>query len=344
MGGALPYLGTTPHLDSVRSLATNRVAFVIIGIVCTSVFAGAHRRNQRRNTSLIRTALVLILWSCAFGVVTSMAANLARYAAGGTYLGGWTALGGTVSAVVVFLAWSACYLAANAHADMERERENTLQAQAKAQEAQLNALRGQINPHFLFNALNSIQALIVEDRQLAQVAVEKLAILLRHSLRQTDGDVTSVAEEMDGIGEYLALEKIRFEEKLVVETEVASGVDRVRVPGFLFQPLVENAIKYGMRTSAMPLRVRIRATAKDDSVCFEVANTGKWISPEVSKRNGAHATGGRGLQLVRDRLALSYPGRHRFRRTSQDGWVTQRIEIDRVAERGMRAVSSPAGR
>jgi two-component system LytT family sensor kinase len=340
--GALPYVGTVPHLDSVRSLAASRMAFVVVGIASTAVLRLVHQRDRRMHTSLVRVMLLVILSSYMFATVAVVAANLARYAAGGLYLGGWAVFGGTVTASMVFLAWNASYFAVNLRTDMEREKENALLAQAKAQEAQLAALRGQINPHSLFNALNSIQALIAEDHRLAQFAVERLAILLRYSLRQTNGGTASVSEELDGIGEYLALEKIRFEEKFVVAMEVEPGVEQVQIPGFLFHPLVENAIKHGMQTSAMPLRLSIRAVMGENSLRFEVSNTGTWIERERPLDSNPGA--GIGLQLVRERLALAYPGHHRFERTSSDGWVTQRIEIQNIAGGTARELSSPAGR
>ena len=336
LGGALPYVGTASHLDSVRSLVASRIAFVIVGIASTSAVRVVHGRLRRRHTPLVRVVLLVLLSSYLFGIAAVVAANLARYAAGGMYMSGWAVFGGTVTASIVFLAWNACYFAVNAHTDMEHERENALRAQAKAQEAQLATLRGQINPHFLFNALNSIQALIAEDHRLAQFAVEKLATLLRYSLRQSNGGTASVSEELDGIGEYLALEKIRFEEKLVVKTEVEPGVEQVQIPGFLFHPLVENAIKHGMQTSDMPLRLSIRAVAHESSLCFEVANTGTWIQQERPRE--ANRSAGIGLQLVRERLALAYPGHHRFERIAGNGWVTQRIEIQNIAEGTARAL------
>jgi two-component system LytT family sensor kinase len=340
-GGALPYVGTSPHLGSVSSLAANRVAFAVVGIVTTSALREVYRREQRMRTIHVRTILLVVLSSYVFGIAAVVAANLARYAAGGTYMGGWTMFGGAVTASMVFLAWNACYFAIDAHTNVERERENALRAQSQAQEAQLAALRSQINPHFLFNALNSIQALIGEDHRMAQFAVERLATLLRYSLRQTNGGTVSVSEELHGIGEYLALEKIRFEENLIVKTEMEPKTEQVQIPGFLFHPLVENAIKHGMQTSAMPLRVSIRAVAEDSSLRFEVANTGQWIQPEPELASNAGA--GIGLKLVRERLALAYPGNHRFERIAGDGWVTQRIEIHNVAGGAARVLPSVVG-
>jgi len=326
--GALPYVRSVPHLDSVRSLLANRLAFIAVGICGTGLLRSLYRSDRWQKASLLHTGLMAASSSYLLGLCATAAGNLARWSTGGLYLGGWAIFGGAVSASAVFMAWNACYLAVRAHYRMEQERENALLADAKAQEAQLAALRGQLSPHFLFNALNSIQALIGEEPCRAQFAVEKLASLLRCSLRQSTGGKTRLSEELDSIRQYLSLEKIRFEDNLLVKTEIEPQTESMAIPGFLLQPLVENAVKHGMQTSEMPLQLTIRAGLEGSSLCIEVANSGKWREGETLL--GDDPNRGIGLRLVRDRLELSYPGRHRFERCSEDGRVTQRIEIQNM--------------
>jgi two-component system LytT family sensor kinase len=277
------------------------------------------------------------------GVVATGTANLARQAVSGIHTGGWAALfGGAVSGAAVFLAWSACYFAVRAQQDMQREKQDALRAKAAAHEAQFAALRGQVNPHFLFNSLNSIQALIRENPARAQDAVGELAALLRYSLRQTGQDEVSFSEELEVIEKYLSIEKIRFEEKLLVRLEIEPRAGQYCVPGFLFHPLVENAIKYGMLTSAMPLQLRIRAESFQNSLRFEIANTGQWLGP--GEGPALSPGSGLGLRLVRERLEQSRPGQYRFDCVAENGWVTQRIEIANSSGRMTHAASRASGR
>jgi two-component system, LytTR family, sensor kinase len=338
--GALPYMGTVPHVDSVGSLLANRLAFTIVGLASTAFLRTLHR--QREGRSIVHMGLLVALSSYACGMAASMVGNLARYAAGGLYMGGWTLFGGAVSGSAVFLAWNCCYLAICARSDMEREKRNALVARAQAQEAQLAALRGQLNPHFLFNSLNSIQALIGENSNRAQFAVEKLANLLRYSLRQGSSQEGTVGDELEGITQYLAIEKIRFEEKLIITSHVDPAAAKYPLPGFLLQPLVENAVKHGMHTSDMPLRIALRAEVNDESLRLEVANTGKWREQEQIADGGQ--LHGIGLRLVRERLNIAYPGLHRFAQICEGGWVMQRIEIENIRGRTIDAVSRVAGR
>ncbi len=271
-----------------------------------------------------------------------MLANAARQATGGQAIGGWESLlGGTVSALAVYLCWCASYFALQNYRDMQSERENALRAEAAAHEAKWMALRGQVNPHFLFNSLNSIQALIDESPARAQNAVGHLASLLRHSLSRSAVAVVPLSEEIEIIQKYLAMEKIRFEENLLVDVEVQPGAELWSIPGLLLHPLVENAVKYGMQTSPLPLQVRIRASIIHESLCLEVANTGHWLQAE--RKNYFEESTGIGLPLVREHLEHSYSGRYQMTCVVEDGWVVQRIEIAGLGKEEQDALSCLVG-
>jgi two-component system, LytTR family, sensor kinase len=340
--GALPYVGLVPHLDSVRSAFIHRAMFSAVGLLSTGLLRLIYQRECERATSLFRTAVTVVLLSYVAGLAASAGANLAREVVSGKHTGGWATLfGGAVSASAIFFAWSTCYFAIRAHQEMEKEKQDALRAKAAAHEAQLAALRGQVNPHFLFNSLNSIQALIRENPSSAQAAVGELAGLLRYSLRQNGSAEVCLSEELEAIEKYLSIEKIRFEEKLMVRMEIQPEAEGFRVPCFLFHPLVENAVKYGMQTSTMPLQLRIRAERCGDSLRFEIANTGKWL--ENGKSCELSHGAGLGLRLVRERLEQACPGQYQFECLAEKGWVTQRIEIGKPTGRIRHAASRAAG-
>ncbi len=124
-------------------------------------------------------------------------------------------------------------------------------------------LRYQLHPHFLFNALNSLRALIGEDADKARNMVTALSGFLRYSLLPTDAQEVALREELTSIRRYLEIEQIRFEDRLLVSFEVEPAAEGCRIPGFLLHPLVENAVKYGAQSGASPLRVRIAASAAE---------------------------------------------------------------------------------
>jgi two-component system LytT family sensor kinase len=336
--GALPYVGVAPHLDSLRSAFFSKAAFAVAGFAASSVMRLVYRsqyrsknRSQygsenRREIPWIQVVSAIAL-SYAAGIFTAICSNEARVLAGGIYLGnGWLRLlGGGVNAWAVFLAWSACYFAARSYQALEEQKRDALRATALAHQAKLELLQSQVNPHFLFNALNSIHALAGEDPSRAQAAVEQLADFLRYALTKSHVPSVRLSEEIDTLNRYLALEKIRFEEKLLASVRIESGARDFRVPGFLLHPLLENAIKFGMQTSEMPLAVQVSAELAGDSVRLRVSNTGKWIN---GFGPAPHKAGtGVGLQLVRERLEQAFPGKHQFEIGEREGRVESVISI-----------------
>jgi hypothetical protein len=324
--GALPYIGLVPHLSSARSLFISRAVFALTGALNSSLLRAFFQCQHKRFSPLRESALWALPFSYLAALVSTVLANAARQARGGQAIGGWESLlGGTVSAFAVYLCWCASYFAFQSYRDMQAEQENVLRAEAAAHEAKWMALRGQVNPHFLFNSLNSIQALIEESPARAQKAVGHLAGLLRHSLSRSAAAVVPLSEEIEIIQRYLAMEKIRFEENLIVQVDVQPSAEPWSIPGLLLHPLVENAVKYGMQTSPLPLQLRIRASIIYGNLCLEVANTGYWL--QADRENYFEESTGIGLRLVHEHLEHSYGGRYQMTCVAENGWVVQRIEI-----------------
>jgi two-component system, LytTR family, sensor kinase len=235
----------------------------------------------------------------------------------------------------VLLAWSASYFSIKAWQDAREERERALEATALAREAQLEMLRYQINPHFLFNALNSIRASIDEDRARARRMVTELSEFLRYSLLDATTSEVPLSEEIEAVRSYLAIERIRFEDKLDVEFDVDPAAESFLLPSFLVHPLVENAVKHGMRSGSMPLSIRLTARVDGDVLRIEVANTGRLARAEAATGNGAIAASGTtvgtgiGLENIRRRLEQMFHERGHFELSERDGWIRAVIEIQR---------------
>ena len=325
--GVLPYVGLAPHLDSVKSAFLSKAVFAIAGIVCSGVMGIFYRRESLRSFTWIRVVPVAILFSYSAGVVAMIASNGARLIVSGKpFTTRWSEFfGGAINASAVFLAWSACYFAIRSYRELEKEKRGALRANALAQQAQLEALRSQVNPHFLFNALNSIHALVRENPPKAQFAVEELSEFLRYSLVRSKGLDVPLSEEVEILERYLAIESVRFEEKLCMRVEVPPEVRDIRVPGFLLHPLIENAIKFGMQTSTLPLHVCLTAKRTASSLRVAIANTGRWVIPQNGLAGGSRI--GLGMRIVAQRLEQAFPGRHRFQCQERDGWVENVIEI-----------------
>ena len=179
-----------------------------------------------------------------------------------------------------------------------------------------------------------------EDRARARQMVTELAAFLRHALVERALQTTTLAAELDALRGYLAIEQIRFEERLAIETHVDQEAESCAIPAFLIHPLLENAIKHGARDHGDgPLRVRLDATVSNDTLRVEVWNTGSLAARAThdSRRSGdlaflddaPNGTSGTGIGVrnVRERLARLFPGRHRFELTDERGWVRALVEL-----------------
>ena len=176
-------------------------------------------------------------------------------------------------------------------------------AQALAYDAKLRMLHYQINPHFLFNTLNALSTLVLERRnEQAETMILKLAGFLRYSLDRQPTELTELATEIDGQRKYLDIERTRFGEKLRVEMHIEPGLESVRVPSLILQPLLENSIKYAISTRAEGGLIRVTARREGDSVRIAVEDDGPGL-PSRNRRTGV------GLANARERLQLIFGAR-----------------------------------
>jgi LytS/YehU family sensor histidine kinase len=218
-------------------------------------------------------------------------------------------------------AWSALYLGIKNWREWQTERENALQSAALANKAQLEMLRYQLNPHFLFNALNSIRASIDEDSTRSQKMITQLSEFLRYSLLNENAKKISLREEIEAVQNYLAIEKIRFEDKLLVNFDIEKTAENFKVPCFLLNPLIENAIKHGLQTSPKPLRINIHAETFANKLLLEVSNSG-------TLKNDLNTNGTKiGLKNVRERLEKLFGENAIFELKQDNDFVKARIEI-----------------
>ena len=183
-----------------------------------------------------------------------------------------------------------------------RQRENEARLERELRDAELRALEAQINPHFLFNCLNSIRGLVTENPALAQEMITRFATLLRYNLSRDVGHTVPLSAEAEVVADYLALEQIRFDERLRVQFDIDPKATSVQVPPMLLQTLVENALKHGIGRLPEGGEIRIQAASEPETLVLRVENTGqldrgKPADPQI------------GLNNVRERLRLLYGDR-----------------------------------
>jgi sensor histidine kinase YesM len=204
--------------------------------------------------------------------------------------------------------------------NLKKQKEITLIATNLANEAQLQMLRYQINPHFLFNALNTIRSMVEEDKNTARKMITELSNFFRYSL-SNDGTTDTFANEINAIKNYLEIQKIRFEEKLIVEYDIDEKLNNMKIPFFIILPLVENAVKFGLQTSKIPLDIKITAKLTQN-LEISVCNSGR-IVEKAKKADGTNT----GIENTRKRLKLYYPDNFSFRLFEDDNRVVSQIII-----------------
>jgi LytS/YehU family sensor histidine kinase len=203
--------------------------------------------------------------------------------------------------------WSLAYFWLRAELAKQAQRRRTMRAQADTLRAELEQLRLQLDPHFLFNALNGVAEEIPEHPAAALDMLRNLTAYLRHSLDGINHTVVTVEGEVAGLGAYLAVQEARFGDRLRTRLDVAPDVGHRRIASFLLQPLVENAVKHGRRDQGLDLRVDLRA--EGETLYVKIENAGTLEAAGTSARRSRP---GIGLANVRRRLALHYPECHVF--------------------------------
>lgn len=347
--GVLWYLASLPIYDGIDAsvyVGGVRVLYYVgLGAGVTLALRPLYRRLWGRGGSLA-TLLTISLACSLLGSAVWLALfeglkwPLDSAPFSGAYGAGslWYFARPVLSNTIVLLAWSALYFGIKDQRHLLAQQERTLRAETLAREAQIQMLRYQLNPHFLFNTLNTLVSLIGEDDRRAKQFVHELAEFLRYSLLDTDTHTVSLHEEIEVIHSFLAIEKLRFEDDLQVEFDVDPATESMQIPPFLVQSLVENAVKHGRATSPIPLRVRLSTIQAESTLRIRVENTGR-LAP-ASARNGH---GGIGLKNAQERLQRLYPDRHRFTLRAEEGWVRAEVVIQRsdAGEEGEGRLETP---
>jgi two-component system LytT family sensor kinase len=213
----------------------------------------------------------------------------------------------TLPATVLLLCWSALYYGIKFYERMQFEREAMLKQSALAQEAQLKMLRYQLNPHFLFNTLNAISTLVLDNQnRTANLAVSRLSEFLRYTLDQDPMKKVTLRQELDALNLYLGIEKLRFGDRLRLEFDVDDRAESALVPSLLLQPLVENAMKYAIAPREQGGAVTVIAGIEGRSLRLAVVDDGPGLPPAVANANGR----GVGLRNTRERLKVLYGDAH----------------------------------
>ena len=300
----------------LRYMVVSKGLLMVLGLLISLALRYVYRPLVRRGTSLVTLLVVSVIASYVASVVWTAADNLLDYPVTSALgvRGDWgrgpvRPFNGAVYNAFTLLAWSVLYIGIRYYAALQAERERSLRAEAAAHRAQLEALRYQINPHFLFNALNAVSTLVTERRNdEAARMLARVSDFLRLTLTAPVRDEVPLADEIDYVRQYLDIERVRFGDRLRIEVDVATDVWEASVPAFVLQPLIENAVRYAVAPRESGGSIVLEAERSGDLLRVSVVDDG----PGMREASGSNGGAKIGLANTRDRLRELYGDRGRL--------------------------------
>ena len=314
---------TLPYIPLSAALL-NKGLNAVLGLVVSLALRSFCARIQARDGELSRAVVLVPVVCYALGIVWSVLWSSILLTAQGTSPFAVPALrlfDYSVTHALALFTWATLYLACRQFLASQEARERLLRSEAMARQAELKALRYQLNPHFLFNSLNTIAALVLErDNESAHAMIVRLSSFLRVTLDGVDEECT-LREEAQFVEHYLGIETVRFSDRLKYVLDIDANVLDCRVPHLILQPLVENAIRHGLDRSDRGGTIRVTGRQVNGNLELAVIDDGSGI-------HGAEPIYGVGLSNVEERLNAQYGGKASLRLcANREGGTTARLRI-----------------
>jgi sensor histidine kinase YesM len=327
-GWALYALTNIIIISFFKEFETRKIYSIILlsvsGFILTHFYRRLIKKRSWFNLQPKKIIPRVVISSIVQGAILFLVTFLFNYAAGlvkpEEYNFGVVLLN-IINMSSVILVWSLIYFSVHYLENYKKVEIEALIWEAAVKDFELKTLKSQLNPHFMFNALNSIRALIEEDPQSAQTAVTKLSNILRYSLKIDSTETVALQDEMQTVADYLALETIRFEERLKYSINVDPKSGNVEIPPMMIQTLVENGIKHGISKRTNGGNICITTKVNDSKLYVQIINTGHIDEKAVMNSKGF------GLNNTRHRLNLLYgeKGLFSIKNNSEDEVLTELV-------------------
>jgi len=300
-----------------------------LGIVFTHVIRGVIRKNNWLNLPLKNTIPRILTASIITGVIIYALVFAASYLAGTFKQEEFNfarLVAGIINTSILILLWCLIYYVVHYMENYKKKEIESLIWEAAVKDYELKTLKSQLNPHFMFNAMNSIRALIEEDPESAKVAITKLSNILRYSLQMERMERVPLEDEIETVKNYLDLERIRFEDRLKYKLDIDRSTQKIEIPPMMIQTLVENGIKHGVakRTEGgeIHLKSKLLTTSNGSKLKIEIRNSGHFSEEQLKSSNGF------GVSNTKHRLNLLFGDDAHFSIMNENGnTVLAEIEI-----------------
>ena len=292
------------------------------GLIVTTAYRYLVKRIDWRQTKIVYIICFIFATSfvLAFAWITTIAILFTLEGKGSIHPN--EVVGNLLNGCLIFLVWNLIYFFFQYFSKFQLAEVEKWQLDAQFKEAQLGTLKSQIRPHFMFNTLNNIRALILEDKHKARAMLINFSELLRYALQMSKASFVKLEEEMDMIRRYFQLLSIQYEDRLQYEIEMDPGLGEQEIPPMMLQFLVENSIKYGIDPNANGGSIRLKITQEEGQLILKVYNSGQLQeeAPQASRL-------GIGLKNIRERLQLLYKGKASFSIQQIPDFVVATIKI-----------------
>ncbi|HSW55346.1 MAG TPA: histidine kinase [Ignavibacteriaceae bacterium] len=320
-------------ISSFEELTWQRVLVWIflgfLGIVFTHLLRGIIRKKNWLNLPIKNTIPRILTSSIISGIIIYALVFAASYLAGTFKQEEYNfarLVAGIINTSILILLWCLIYYVVHYMENYKKKEIESLIWEAAVKDYELKTLKSQLNPHFMFNAMNSIRALIEEDPESAKVAITKLSNILRYSLQMERMERVPLEDEIETVKNYLDLERIRFEDRLKYKLDIEKSTQKIEIPPMMIQTLVENGIKHGVakRTEGgeIHLKSKLLTTSNGSKLKIEIRNSGHFSEEQLKNSSGF------GVSNTKHRLNLLFGDDAHFSIMNENGnTVLAEIEI-----------------
>ena len=291
------------------------IYFVFAGISFTHIFRGIIKKQNWLELPLKKIIPRILLSGLLLGVAIYGGVYIVSFFSGTMHKEDYTAIKpiiGIINTSGIALLWALIYFSIHYLENYKKTEIESLIWEAAVKDYELKTLKSQLNPHFMFNAMNSIRSLIEEDPESAKVALTKLSNILRYSLKMERAESVLLSEEIEAVKDYLDLEKMRFEERLKYSINFSSEAGRVEIPPMMIQTLVENGIKHGISKKTEGGEIMIESKVENSDLLIEIRNIG-YLEDDALKNSK-----GFGIANTKHRLSLLFGERASFSLTNEN--------------------------
>lgn len=300
--------------------AVEALAVLLVSEAVIFTIGKVWRFFAKRNQAMIVLFVAFYFFAIAANVISITVRGLIGFAP--PKIDGYFFIQSLHFYVPLYLVIAIHYLVKN-RIDLKIEKENKLKAEALAEQAKWMMLRYQVNPHFLFNTLNSIRALIGYDDDKARKVVTEMSDYFRYSLSIEKNPLVPIREEISAVDNFLEIQKIRYPDRLIIKKDIYQDTHKCLIPVFSIQTLVENATKYGLKTHSGNVTVELSVKKDENNLIIQVANTGKLVY-HTNEQNGDGTN--TGIENLKNRLNF-LDNEFKFDLQEKKGKVIATIEL-----------------